>query len=158
MNDQYFGDDENTYKCIAPSDNPFNVPSVEYIHPLPGPTTLELAKALRDCFKATGGKVPTAPLDELIERYDFTIDIKIDMGVDDEQLEANRNIAPIIKEPMSTFDMGLAGVAIERTAHENTLVLLRRARDLLLRRQTSDEVESLLTDISEQCPVLNEDK
>lgn len=61
---------------------------------------------------------------------------------------------------ISTFDMGRAGVGIERSAHENTLALLRRARDIMLMKDdvTAESVNALLDDIKEQCPVLDDDE
>lgn len=37
-----------------------------------GPTVLELAQALRECFAATQGVIPCGPLDKLIAKYDVT--------------------------------------------------------------------------------------
>ncbi len=54
-----------------PYEGPINIPTI-FGPALP--TTLELAKALRDCFADTNGRVPTKPLDELISRYEPSLD------------------------------------------------------------------------------------
>ena len=59
---------------------------------------------------------------------------------------------------ISTFDLGRAGVGIERAAHENTLELLRRARNLLSAQKDNEMIQLLLADIKKQCPVLTEHK
>lgn len=60
---------------------------------------------------------------------------------------------------LDTLTMGRAGAAIEREAHTKTLDLLRRARDILLITDdvTDESVNTLLDDISKQCPVLAEE-
>ncbi len=60
---------------------------------------------------------------------------------------------------IDTFDMGVAGVAVEREAHKKTLALLKRARDIML---TSNDhyligFVDLLNDIKKQCPVFEEE-
>ncbi len=193
-----------------PGDYPSNIPIV--FGPA-NPTILELVKALRECFAATDGRVPTAPLDELIGKYDplFTIGVVdgkvVKTAVKDimkaKGFELNK-IAKFPPEPpkggfsevehtwlnlysddptfnckcgeefethkalmdhtaksnptMRPEDFGRAGAGIERSAHEGTLKLLRRARDLLLKSHDHSllETQRLLADIREQCPVLNE--
>jgi hypothetical protein len=56
---------------------------------------------------------------------------------------------------VSTFDLGRAGVGIEREAHTRTLALLKRARNLLT--SDSPEVKELLEDIKRDCPVFKEE-
>jgi len=52
-----------------------------------GPTNLELAKALRECFLATQGRIPTAPLDQLIAQYDMFYNLN---PANNKQLEADK--------------------------------------------------------------------
>lgn len=65
---------------------------------------------------------------------------------------------------VSTLDMGRAGVSVEREAHENTLALLKRARNIFMKQQygsvkggLDEEIQSLLVDIKEQCLVFAEE-
>lgn len=58
---QHYGDPN--FEKLPQFPHPVNTP------PIFGPTTLELAKAFRDCFKQTNGRIPHEPLDELITRY-----------------------------------------------------------------------------------------
>jgi len=61
-------------------------------------------------------------------------------------------------QTLDTRHMGTAGAAIEYESHQKTLLLLRRARDIML---TSNDhyligFVALLNDIKKQCPALDE--
>lgn len=80
---------KNPFGDFEGNDFPINIPTV--FMPIQ-PSMLEVLKALRECFAATNGRVPTGPLDTLIAKYDFTV--SMETTLDGEQLEANRNIPP----------------------------------------------------------------
>ena len=60
---------------------------------------------------------------------------------------------------LDTLTMGTAGASIERESHTKTLDLLRRARNILLMKDepTPEDVNTLLDDILDQCPIFKEE-
>lgn len=103
-------------------DYPISIPST-WIVPSLGPTTLELAKVLRECFKKINGRVPTGPLDQLIEKYETKVTVttvttvagkEVSRTTQDitppEQLDMN-HVTQAVKDIMSVEGFGMDKIA-----------------------------------------------
>ena len=94
--------DNPIFEKLPQFDYPINIPTV---FPMPGPTLLEVLKALRDTFAATNGRIPTQFLDALISQYDFTITMETTSTVTEEDVDAEANKVPE-DEPYEEYGFG----------------------------------------------------